>query len=87
MRGVSEEGKKGAEKMGAVEIRRLTKAELELSLPIWSQAFEQGETTMDEWREMEQRYGDRNVTFGLFDSAGLQAAVLVTDCARKRLCR
>jgi predicted acetyltransferase len=66
--------------MGTVEIRRLEQSELELALPMWSQAFDKGERSMDEWREMEQRFGDRNVTYGLFDAAGLQATVLITDC-------
>jgi len=65
--------------MQVVEIRPLAQTELELALPIWSQAFEHGERTMDDWRAMEQRYGDRNVTYGLFDAAGLQATVLITD--------
>lgn len=65
--------------MGAVEIRRLEPSELELALPVWSQAFDQGDRPMEEWREMERRWGARNVTYGLFDSAGLQATVLVMD--------
>ncbi len=65
--------------MGAVEIRVLKGDEL-AAVPIWSQAFEKGERAMEPWHEMEARLGDRNVTYGLFDSAGLQATVLITDC-------
>ncbi|MCW3100651.1 MAG: GCN5-related N-acetyltransferase [Chthonomonadaceae bacterium] len=66
--------------MKQVEIRRVEQDELEKALPVWSQAFEKGDRTMDEWRDMEAAYKDRSVTFGLFDSAGLQATVLVMDC-------
>jgi predicted acetyltransferase len=66
--------------MGAREIRRLEGDELAMAVPIWSQAFEKGDRTMEPWHEMENLFGDRNVTFGLFDSAGLQATVLITDC-------
>ena len=65
--------------MGTVEIRALAPGELEATHSIWSQAFEQGSRSMDAFLEIVQRIGARNITFGLFDSAGLQAVVLVTD--------
>ncbi len=66
--------------MATVEIRPLADDEQEQAAVLWSQAFEKGDLEMEEWHKMEEMLKGRNITFGLFDAAGLQAAVLVTDC-------
>ncbi|HZO90809.1 MAG TPA: GNAT family N-acetyltransferase [Chthonomonadaceae bacterium] len=62
-----------------MEIRVLSGEEEEQAWYVWSQAFERGDREMREWREWRATTEDKSVTFGVFDAAGLQATVLVTD--------
>jgi len=62
-----------------MEIRKLSEAELEQALAVWSQAFEHGDRMMRDWKEWEEVFTGRMATYGVFDTSGLQATVLVVD--------
>src|SRR5579871_3808357 len=67
------------ESKGIMEIRKLSEAELEQALAVWSQAFEHGDRMMRDWKEWEEVFTGRMATYGVFDTSGLQATVLVVD--------
>src|SRR5262245_13077911 len=62
-----------------MEIRELVGEELKQALAVWSQAFEEGDREMGEWREWEEKFPEGRVTYGIFDEAGLQATFLILD--------
>ncbi len=61
-----------------LEIRVLTPEEIPLANPIWAQAFHHGERrdSVGDW--VDTTHG-KSYTCGVFDSAGLQAVVVVND--------
>ncbi len=62
-----------------MEIRQLTGMEQQEARYIWSQSFERGNRAMEDWIEWEERVPSGRTTYGIFDSAGLQAAFLLVD--------
>ncbi len=62
-----------------MKIRILTREEQEQTYYVWSQAFERGDREMTGWREWEEKAEEKSATYGVFDAAGLQATVLITD--------
>jgi predicted acetyltransferase len=60
-----------------MEIRRLEEAESAQAHYVWSQAFERGDREMQQWKEWEAQFPEDRITYGVWDSAGLQATVLI----------
>ncbi|HLJ56309.1 MAG TPA: GNAT family N-acetyltransferase [Chthonomonadaceae bacterium] len=62
-----------------MNFHKLTGLELQQARYIWSQSFENGARSIEEWDAWEARTPDGRTTYGVVTEAGLQAAIVLVD--------